>query len=267
MVNERPLEGRGPDQQGRPGGALDRPDVPGRPGRVGLLFTGGEGPGPAQCRRLLEEAAAVSRSAPLICAADSGLLLAERAGLRPGWVLGDMDSLGPEGEKRLAAWPPERVIRSPAAKDHTDTELALSFLREQGCGPVWIAGGGGGRTDQLFAIRSLFERSRPPARWITAAEDIRVIEAAAAGSESAGPPLPVELAVSSPAPDGPAPLFPVSVFPLGDGPWAAASSGLRWPLAGLPWDRGFFGISNEAPEGRFLVRAERGRFMVMFPLR
>ncbi|MDR2470532.1 MAG: hypothetical protein LBD09_00290, partial [Treponema sp.] len=99
--------------------------------------------------------------------------------------------------------------------------------------------------------------------------------AEAAGSEPAAPALPAGLTVAGPslgtAPGGPAsgkpaPLFPVSVFPLGEGPWAAESSGLRWPLAGLPWDRGFFGISNEAPEGRFVIRAERGRFMVITPL-
>jgi len=41
---------------------------------------------------------------------------------------------------------------------------------------------------------------------------------------------------------------------------------LKWPLAGLPWDRGFFGLSNAAPDGKFSVKAREGRFMIVLPL-
>jgi thiamine pyrophosphokinase len=165
-----------------------------------------------------------------------------------------MDSL-PDPETRLAPYPPETVFRYPAAKDFTDAELALSLLWDRGGGEIWLAGGGGGRTDHLLGIRSLFERDRSPARWITAAEDIRCVEG--------GGPLPAELTFpggGSPAEPGPA---RVSVFPLGAGPWEAESEGLRWPLGGLPWDRGFFGLSNEAPLGSFTIRAVRGRFLAV----
>jgi thiamine pyrophosphokinase len=185
--------------------------------------------------------------APLIAAADSGLLAAEAAGLRPDWVLGDMDSLGAAGLERLEAYPPERVLRYEAAKDYTDTELALRLLYDKGCDETWLVGGGGGRLDHLLAIRSLFERQRCPTRWLTAAEDVRFLEA------------PGELTVSGAA------ASLVSVFPLGQGPWDVESEGLRWPLAGLPWDRGFFGISNTADRD-FTVRAKKGRFLVILPL-
>ncbi|MDR2553405.1 MAG: thiamine pyrophosphokinase [Treponema sp.] len=210
----------------------------------GIVFLGGEGPPPERCRALAEEARTPEGTEPLLAAADSGLLLAERADLRPRWIIGDMDSLGPEGEKLLALQPPERVLKYPPGKDHTDAELALFLLWEKGCTSVWLAGGGGGRTDHLMAIRSLFERDRPPDRWLTAAEDIRCLEA------------PSELALSI--------RGPLSVFPLGEGPWEAESTGLRWPLAGLPWEKGFFGLSNEAPGGICLIRALRGRFLVIF---
>jgi len=59
---------------------------------------------------------------------------------------------------------------------------------------------------------------------------------------------------------------PVSVFPLGGGPWEAESTGLKWPLNGISWNRGFFGLSNEAPEGAFTIRVKQGRFMVMICL-
>jgi thiamine pyrophosphokinase len=179
----------------------------------------------------------------LTVAAESGLALAESAGLRPDWIIGDMDSL--DDSSRLDKYPPGSVIRHAVDKDYTDTELALSLLWENGRDEAWLLGGGGGRTDHLFAIRSLCERQRFPRRWITAGEDIRCIDAGgelAALIERGGL---------------------VSVFPLGDGLWKAASRGLKWPLDGLRWDRGFFGLSNVAETGEWSIRAERGRFMVI----
>ena len=224
--------------------------------RLGIIFTGGEGPSPEICRALHAEAR--EQSLYLAAAADSGLVLAEQAGIRPDWITGDMDSLGAAAE-RLASYPPERVLRYPAGKDYTDTELAFSLLREKGCRRIWILGGGGGRIDHLFAVRSLFEREKPPERWVTAAGDIRCLDAAS--------PEPVfSITDGGTKPSGCTCLRPVSVFPLGCGPWDAESSGLRWPLAGLPWERGFFGVSNEAPDGRFTIKAKKGRFLVITPL-
>ncbi|MDR0403051.1 MAG: thiamine diphosphokinase [Treponema sp.] len=224
-------------------------------GNLGIVFTGGEGPQPDRCRAVLEEARDAGGN-PLVAAADSGLSAAEAAGIRPDWIIGDMDSLGtrysPVGgvpDARLAAYRPEQVLRYPADKDYSDTELAVSLLREKGCRRIWIAGGGGGRIDHLFAIRSLFEREEPPERWLTSREDIRCLQSPGALEAAAG--------------ENPC---PVSVFPLGTGPWKAASAGLKWPLAGLVWERGFFGLSNEAPDGVFTIRAEKGRFMVILPL-
>jgi thiamine pyrophosphokinase len=204
----------------------------------GILFTGGEGPEPEISRRLAEGAA-------LTAAADSGLSLAETAGLRPDWVLGDMDSL--DDPRRLEHYPPDRVLRYPRDKDYTDTELAFSFLAEKGCDDIWLIGGGGGRMDHLFAIRSLFERDPFPFRWITAGEDIYCLQG------------PGKLALSVRAGG------PLSVFPLGNGPWDAESGGLKWPLEGLSWNRGFFGLSNEAETGDFFIRAAAGRFLVIIP--
>jgi thiamine pyrophosphokinase len=205
----------------------------------GIAFIGGEGPPPEACRRLAQEA-------DLILAADSGLVAAENAGLRPGWIVGDMDSL--DDPARLEKYPPGRVRRFNADKDLTDTELALDCLWEQGCDEVWLSGGGGGRTDHLFAIRALFERDRPPDRWVTGHEDIRCLEAGKVLGLSGLPPGSM-----------------VSVFPLSTGPWEAESSGLKWPLTGVAWNRGAFGVSNEATDGAFQLTAIRGRFMVIAP--
>jgi thiamine pyrophosphokinase len=210
----------------------------------GIAFIGGEGPPLEYCRRLLGLAASACPPV-LIAAADSGLVAVEAAGLRPDWVLGDMDSL--EDLSRLDAYPPERVLRYPPDKDYTDTELALRLLREQGCDEFWLIGGGGGRLDHLLAVFSLFEREPCPSRWISAGEDVYTVE-------SLG-----ELRW-----DGP-PASLVSVFPLGTGPWEAESAGLYWPLEGLSWERGFFGLSNRTKSGSFKLRVRRGRFLVVLP--
>jgi thiamine pyrophosphokinase len=200
----------------------------------GIGFIGGEGPPP-------ELAAKLAAASDLIAAADSGLMAAEAAGLRPGWIVGDMDSL--DDQHCLDAYPAGRIIRHPPDKDYTDTELLLALLWEQGCAEVWLAGGGGGRLDHLLAVHALFEREKSPDRWITATEDIRRIgEGRTLEADRGGI---------------------VSVFPLGTGPWEAESRGLKWPLAALPWKRGFFGISNVAGEGGFSIRAIRGIFLVI----
>jgi thiamine pyrophosphokinase len=210
----------------------------------GIAFIGGEGPTEDVCGRL-------AGAADLVVAADSGLLAAGKAGIRPDWIVGDMDSLGDPA--LLDDYPPERVIRYSHEKDFTDTELALKLLWEQGCDEVWLFGGGGGRTDHLLAIRSLFEREPSPDRWITKAEDIRRL---CRGKRFVFP----ETERAGEAIKG------ISVFPLGTGPWKAESRGLKWPLDRLVWDRGFFGISNEAPGGSFSVSAVRGDFLVLAPL-
>lgn len=203
----------------------------------GIAFIGGEGPGTEECRGL-------TRGADLIVAADSGLVAAEAAGIHPDWIVGDMDSL--TEPERLKKYPKERIRQYPEDKDYTDTELALTLLWDQGCDETWLLGGGGGRVDHLFAIRSLFEREPCPRRWITATDDLHCVTGSLARE------LP--------------PGSLVSVFPLGAGPWKAKSRGLRWPLDDLSWDPGFFGVSNIAGEGFFAIDVTEGRFLVILPL-
>jgi thiamine pyrophosphokinase len=202
----------------------------------GIDITGGEGPGLQTLKRLAEQA-------DLIAAADSGLAVCEEAGLAPDWIVGDMDSL--DDLKRLEKYPAERIIRHPRDKDLSDTELALSLLREKGCDEVWLSGGGGGRTDHLMAIRCLFEREKAPDRWYTAGEEIFRIES--------GQTFRADVPTGS----------LVSVFPLGSGPWEAESSGLKWPLPGVAWENGGFSLSNETEKSPFEVRSQKGNFMLI----
>jgi thiamine pyrophosphokinase len=204
----------------------------------GLAFIGGEGPDTELCVRLAGEA-------DVIAAADSGLVHAENAGVRPDWIVGDMDSL--DNISRLDKYPPNRVIRYPADKDFTDTELAINLLWKKGCNNITIAGGGGGRLDHILAIAALFEREYPPRRWFTSREKIVLVS-----NEFH------HISKKSRI---------VSIFPLGNGPWKAQSSGLKWPLdtaaASAMWKRGFFGISNTAETGEFTVKVSAGNFLIV----
>ena len=221
---------------------LQSPDSRGKEEKMtGLVFSGGKGPAADRVRAVVDELGGER----LIAAADSGLDAAERAGLQPDWIVGDMDSLGyPD---RLAAYSHEQVLRYPAEKDFTDTELAFTLLREKGCADIWIIGGGGGRVDHLFGIRSMCEREEFPRRWILHNADIYCVQAEEL--------LTLRLRTGA----------VVSVFPLADGPWKAQSQGLKWPLDGLQWNRGFIGVSNTAVDGELALHIQQGRFMVIAP--
>ena len=122
----------------------------------GLAIIGGEGPNPQQLKK-------IALGMDLIAAADSGLIAAEKAGIDPNWIIGDMDSLEEhtgDALKFLAGYPKDHVLTYPREKDYTDTELAINFLKEKGCKEITIAGGGGGRIDHLLAVYYLFEKDR-----------------------------------------------------------------------------------------------------------
>ncbi len=204
----------------------------------GLLFIGGTGPAP----ELLEEC---RRTAELVAAADRGVETALRLGIEPDFVVGDMDSL--TDASVLERFSPDRVFVYPTDKDETDTEIGLRMLRHRGCTAITIAGGGGGRLDHLYAIAMLFERSAPPARWITANEDIRLVDGSAELPGWKG--------------------STVSVFPVGDEASHLHSEGLKWPLDGLVFRRGYGGVSNLVTGDPVRLGVTRGRLLVVRLLR
>ncbi len=203
-------------------------------GKRGLLVIGGSGPDSPALREL-------ARGADLVAAADSGLVAVLAAGLEPDLVVGDMDSL--PDRRLLERVPGARIREFPRDKDETDTEIGLRLLREQGCGPVTLAGGGGGRVDHLFGVALLFERERPPERWLTDAADIRLVDGAVELSGWEG--------------------STVSVFPLGEQAAGMESEGLRWPLNGLVFRRGYAGISNVVTGRRLRIRVATGRLLLV----
>ena len=200
----------------------------------GLLVIGGRGPDPATL-------AGMATDASLIVAADSGLEAALAGGIAPDLVVGDMDSLA--DLSLLNGFPRERVLRFPRDKDETDTEIGLRVMREMGCGSVTIAGGGGGRIDHLLGIVNLFEREKPPKRWVTDGEDIFLVEGTAEFDARAGQ--------------------TVSIFPVGSVSARMASTGLRWDLDELEFRRGFPGLSNRALGGPVRLSVGIGKLLVI----
>ena len=200
--------------------------------KQGLLFVGGSGPLPGSFE---------DSPGSVKVAADSGLELALGLGIEPDLVVGDMDSIS--DPSLLARFPPERVLRFPADKDETDTEIGLRILRERGCGEITIVGGGGGRLDHLLGIVSLFEREDPPRRWITNEADVRLIDGMAEfrGWEGAI----------------------VSLFPLGLRAARMRSEGLRWSLDGLEFKRGQGGISNLVIADRMAIAVGVGKLLLV----
>lgn len=209
-----------------------------------LLVAGGEAPSRSRLAARFEVFG-------LVCAADSGLDTLRAWGLRPDIIVGDMDSIS--DPRLLDEYPGATILRAPRDKDDTDTELGLKALAERGAERIVLAGGGGGRLDHLLAIRALFER-RPssgkprPDEWHTAREAVYLVET--------GRTLELEAAPGS----------MVSVFPLAAGAFGMSSDGLTWPLAGLSWGAGDFGISNVAPKGPFSVRAGTGDILVVLAI-
>jgi thiamine pyrophosphokinase len=200
----------------------------------GLLVVGGYGPP----TRVLAHCGA---DADIVIAADSGLESAMAAGIDPDLVVGDMDSLSVSALLNRFAAERKRIL--PADKDETDTEFGFRTLQDMGCTEIVIAGGGGGRIDHMLAIAMLFERDNHPRRWITEKEDILFIEGTMEFIGRIGETL--------------------SLFPIGAVADAMHSEGLKWPLDGLKFRRGYGGISNLIVRDKVTIGVGKGKLLMI----
>lgn len=88
----------------------------------------------------------------LLIAADSGWHNAVTLGERPSLLLGDFDSYG-EGELPDGV----EIIRVPAEKDLTDTQLAVDLALQRGAREIVIIGGLSGRLDHTLSNLAILE--------------------------------------------------------------------------------------------------------------
>lgn len=205
---------------------------------VALIVTGGDGP-------TVEALRALACDADFTIAADSGLDAVRAASFVPDLIVGDFDSIA--DPDCLSLYEKRHIMKYPIDKDETDTELALRLAWERGADKVVLAGGGGGRLDHLLGLFSLFARPRSPDAWHTGRESAYRLGAGESGCFS------VRIGDT------------VSVFPLMTGSKGMSSKGLRWPLEGLVWGKGAFGVSNRSISEQVEVVAGDEALLVILP--
>lgn len=130
---------------------------------IAIICTGGNGP------LALPPTLDVPENTYVI-AADSGLEVAHRLGLRVNHAIGDFDSL-----KNLPLLDQTEHTILSTEKDISDTEAALIHLKKLNIDQYILIGGGEGRFDHLLHLYSLFSLYGPPIEWITEKEHIYTI--------------------------------------------------------------------------------------------
>jgi thiamine pyrophosphokinase len=116
-----------------------------------LIVTGGERP---EDEFLKEKAA----SSSVIIAADRGAEYCLRAGILPGMVVGDMDSLAVDIQNELITNNIE-IRKFDCRKDMTDTQIAVDQAIEKGADEIEILAGIGSRFDHSLANVYLLYRA------------------------------------------------------------------------------------------------------------
>ena len=88
----------------------------------------------------------------LVIAADSGYRNAIALGEKPTIILGDMDSI-----KETELPKDAEILKVPAEKDFTDTQLAVNTAIEKGADEIMIIGGLCGRLDHTLSNLSILD--------------------------------------------------------------------------------------------------------------
>lgn len=153
--------------------------------------------------------------ASALIAVDGGTRHVLKMGLRPHFIIGDLDSLEPAAQTELAQAGVE-IRRHPRDKDETDLELALLYAAatypDQ---PIRIIGGFGGRLDQTIA--NILLLAHPGLRG----RDIQLLDA----TQRAWLVHDQSTIIGIPGDT-------VSFIPLGGDVLIRQTSGLKWQLQG-----------------------------------
>lgn len=191
----------------------------------------------------------------LVVAADGGALVADGLGFPPDLVVGDGDSLGPDG---VAAFR-ERGIDVELArpdKDESDTELAVLAALERGADALTILAGFGGRLDHTLAniwLLALPALAGRPAELLDGSTRVTLISALGGGRVRR---------VLAAGRSGDL----VSLLPLGGDVEGIVTEGLVYPLRDEPLRIGpSRGLSNVRARGarEVVVSVGSGRLLVI----
>ena len=190
--------------------------------------------------------------AALVVAADGGALRGLEIGLRPDLVVGDADSLGPDGLAKIrAAGIP--VELAPAAKDESDLELAVLAATSRGATQLTCLGAlGGARFDHalgnawLLAHRALDGRD---AILLDATSRVRLLGSGRGPATARLAGRPGDL---------------VSLFPFGADAEGIVTAGLAFPLRDEPLRVGpARGLSNVRADPEASVTLRSGRLIIV----
>ena len=214
-----------------------------------VVLAGGDPP-PVSCADAWHDALRLA-PAHRVIAADGGLRLAARLGLRVDLLIGDLDSVT-AAEVEQARGAGVRVERHPAAKDATDLALALDAALASDPERITVIGGGGGRADHELAIWLLLASpayADVPLRWWSPRGVTHVVHPAR--------PCALEGAAGELC----------SLLPVHGGATGVRTSGLRYPLTDEPLPPGTSrGVSNELAATHATVTIDDGVLLVVLPV-
>lgn len=170
-----------------------------------IIFANGTFNDPQRVRELL-------RPEDLIIAVDGGTRYVWEVGANPQLVVGDLDSLTADEQRRLESAGVE-IASFSARKDQTDLELALRRAVSEGASSILMVAALGGRLDQTLANVLLL--TLPELRGV----DVRIVE----GAQEAFL-VRDEALIKGQRGDT------VSLIPLTGDANGITSKGLEWPL-------------------------------------
>lgn len=109
---------------------------------------------------LNREISETGREDLFLVAVDRGLEFFMDTPLVPDAVVGDFDSLSPEGKQYLDSLRKTWIVPLNPVKDVSDTQAALDFCLERGSKRITLLGGIGTRMDHVLANLELLLRAR-----------------------------------------------------------------------------------------------------------
>jgi thiamine pyrophosphokinase len=187
----------------------------------------------------------------LVIAADLGARHAASWGWPIHLLVGDLDSLTPR-EVRKIEQTGAPILRVPAAKNQTDTELAIWHALQRGVDRLIICGAMGGRTDHLLANILLLAHASLANVDVCLVDGLETVRLLSAYTTSAG----LEI-------DG-APGDLLSLLPLGESANGVTTTGLLYPLYSETLHLGEArGVSNVFAAPHAGVSLGRGRLLVI----
>lgn len=182
-----------------------------------------------------EQMKKIAEQYDLFIAVDGGLRHCTTLGIAPILLIGDMDSVNPMDKR---AFPTLREITVDQNKDHTDLEVALSFLINKNPRSITVFGGLGGRIDHTATNLILLTRYPGKVFFETETEILGVIDTTLEFNTEPGQTL--------------------SLMPINGAVYGITTDGLQWEMKGQTLDKNCIGISNKAIGNEVVINVQEG---------